>query len=269
MLKLKNEIKQFLVWLSLFGAMPFLSFHVFLFSICYYRSALEVPLVLVLPLVWICCLRAMSYAPIMSGASERMLRTPFARKNPLSLMAVFEAAGWYAIIAAGYAMLHRWFGFPKSTESFGVLSPVGGYLAFFVGSFLGMTLVLLVTRGLRGVWQQLVAMRLLTLRLLSTFVVYLVVMLQFAGLYRLISLHTPSAFSSPLRSTMDAIYFSTVTITTLGYGDISPISQWARALATAEALAGIFLIAILIGLVISFSIEEAKEHNKSDARDGL
>ena len=46
------------------------------------------------------------------------------------------------------------------------------------------------------------------------------------------------------------LYFSFVTMTSLGYGDISPVSAIARALAYLEAVSGQFYIAILVaGLV--------------------
>lgn len=49
-------------------------------------------------------------------------------------------------------------------------------------------------------------------------------------------------------------YFSYVTLTTLGYGDISPVSEVARALAVLEALTGTLFLAVLISrLVGSYS----------------
>jgi len=55
--------------------------------------------------------------------------------------------------------------------------------------------------------------------------------------------------------TATAIYFSFVTLTTLGYGDITPVSMPARMLTTAEALIGqlylVILVARLVGLHIS------------------
>jgi hypothetical protein len=53
------------------------------------------------------------------------------------------------------------------------------------------------------------------------------------------------------------VYFSFVTLTTLGYGDIAPLSQTARTLAWAEALLGqlylTILVARLVGMHISYS----------------
>ena len=57
------------------------------------------------------------------------------------------------------------------------------------------------------------------------------------------------------RHTVTSLYFSFVTLTTLGYGDITPVSTTARMLTTAEALIGqlylVVLVARLVGLHIS------------------
>lgn len=45
-------------------------------------------------------------------------------------------------------------------------------------------------------------------------------------------------------------YFSYVTLTTLGYGDISPISPLARSLAVLEALTGVLFLAVLISRLV-------------------
>jgi voltage-gated potassium channel Kch len=50
-----------------------------------------------------------------------------------------------------------------------------------------------------------------------------------------------------LSSRLDAIYFSVVTITTLGYGDFHPISPLGRLLALAETAMGILLLVLVLG----------------------
>ena len=49
----------------------------------------------------------------------------------------------------------------------------------------------------------------------------------------------------------DLTYFSFVTITTLGYGDILPLSAIAKALAYIEAVVGQIFVAVLIGALVS------------------
>ena len=62
------------------------------------------------------------------------------------------------------------------------------------------------------------------------------------------------------------IYYSYSTLTTLGYGDILPISSWARAAATLEAIIGVLYITVimarLVGLYASREIEDVIEHSE-------
>jgi len=48
----------------------------------------------------------------------------------------------------------------------------------------------------------------------------------------------------------DATYFSFVTLTTLGYGDISPLTQIGRSLAILEAITGVLYLAILVASLV-------------------
>jgi hypothetical protein len=49
----------------------------------------------------------------------------------------------------------------------------------------------------------------------------------------------------------DFLFFSFVTLTTVGYGDIVPVNGAARALAILEAITGTFYIAVLIARLVS------------------
>ena len=64
----------------------------------------------------------------------------------------------------------------------------------------------------------------------------------------------PNAFSVPILDQGNAFhtltYFSYVTLTTLGYGDISPVSNLARNLAVVEALTGTLFLAVLISRLV-------------------
>ena len=46
------------------------------------------------------------------------------------------------------------------------------------------------------------------------------------------------------------LYFSFATLTTLGYGDILPLSPIARGLASVEAVAGTFFTAVLVARLV-------------------
>lgn len=60
----------------------------------------------------------------------------------------------------------------------------------------------------------------------------------FALLYTSLSTTDPSSFTEPL-SKVDALYFTTVTFATVGFGDITPVSQLARAVVTVQMIAGL------------------------------
>lgn len=59
-------------------------------------------------------------------------------------------------------------------------------------------------------------------------------------------------FEEPIRTIMDAIYFSGVTITTLGYGDISPVVWLPKILVIHQVFAGFALI------IVSFAVYVGK-----------
>ncbi len=64
----------------------------------------------------------------------------------------------------------------------------------------------------------------------------------------------PNAFSIPIETGHGVFhtltYFSYVTLCTLGYGDISPVSNLARNLAVLEALTGTLFLAVLISRLV-------------------
>ena len=90
-------------------------------------------------------------------------------------------------------------------------------------------------------------------------VAYLLIALMWSFLYMILELAVPGSFSFPDQSSrqemMQFEYFSFVTITTLGYGDITALSNRASALALLEALIGqiymVVLVAWLVGMYVS------------------
>jgi voltage-gated potassium channel Kch len=70
------------------------------------------------------------------------------------------------------------------------------------------------------------------------------VIVGFAGSYYSMSIYS-EGFPS-IHTRLDALYFTVVTLGTVGYGDIAPVSQGARALVTFQILVNLSLIATLI-----------------------
>ncbi len=71
----------------------------------------------------------------------------------------------------------------------------------------------------------------------------------FALLYTSLSLTDSSSFSEPLNKT-DALYFTTSTFATVGFGDITPVSQLARSVVTVQMIAD--LGALLLVAKVAF-----------------
>ena len=94
-------------------------------------------------------------------------------------------------------------------------------------------------------------------RIVGAVILYLNVALLFDGLYRLITELSPGAFGGlPLtldrqRWTGDLMYFSMVTLTTVGYGDIVPVHPIARSLANMEGLIGQLYPAIILARIMT------------------
>ena len=77
--------------------------------------------------------------------------------------------------------------------------------------------------------------------ILSALVVYLVLLL-------LLLAAESSAPDASIRSFGDAVWFSLVTMTTVGYGDLSPVTPLGRVLGTVFALCSIGILTALIGI---------------------
>jgi hypothetical protein len=88
--------------------------------------------------------------------------------------------------------------------------------------------------------------RIAALVLVGLFLITLVV--GFAGIYY--SLES-EAFLKKLTSSTDALYFSFVTITTLGYGDFHPVLDCAKIVVMCQLVSGILLLFGIFPLLIS------------------
>jgi len=60
---------------------------------------------------------------------------------------------------------------------------------------------------------------------------------------------------------LNGLYFSFITLSTVGYGDITPVSKVARMLAAAEATAGLLYVAVLIARLVA--LHATRKSNES------
>ena len=160
-----------------------------------------------------------------------------------------------AIILLLPALVGTWFGYVID-HSILHLTTMG-----FTGAFLAFTGTLIVSE----VFQE----EEVTIDTISGAVcVYLLIGLTWAELYSAIEFFQPGSFTidkflpdaprwQPENQTPLFLYYSFVTLTTLGYGDITPLTPPARAFSYVEAILGqifvVVLIARLVGLHIAYS----------------
>lgn len=99
---------------------------------------------------------------------------------------------------------------------------------------------------------------------------YLLLGLIWASAYELLELVIPGAIRNstlsipPETLTPNLIYFSFTTLTTVGYGDLTPVHHVARSLAMLEALTGQLFPAILIARLVSMELISSSKKHLSD-----
>lgn len=124
-------------------------------------------------------------------------------------------------------------------------------LAFFLGTFVSIAR------------QILLPVRVNTNTMIGSVALFLLLGLMWAILYLIILELTPHSFSGiPVQSWSDNFsnmtYFSFVTLTTLGYGDIAPVTPIAQVVVYLEAIAGVFYMAIVVSSLVSANIATQK-----------
>jgi hypothetical protein len=161
---------------------------------------------------------------------------------------------WLLLFALGAALVGIW--------------RLGGPRYLVVGSVISL-LAWLVLRGVApslaaaalGVWSFLIAVGLLSVvlragrvdgeRISAALSVYMLVGLAFGGFFATLEAVQPGSLRGAGAEVADAIYFSFVTLATLGYGDVLPVSRAARALAMLETVFGQLYLAVLIARLVS------------------
>ena len=89
-------------------------------------------------------------------------------------------------------------------------------------------------------------------------------LLLFAATYQVLSTSRPDAFTEPL-SRVDCLYFVITAFATVGFGDISPVSELARVLVTGQMVGDL----VLIGLVLRvFLTAVDRGRRRAAGRDG-
>ncbi|QYJ85567.1 potassium channel family protein [Shewanella mesophila] len=102
-----------------------------------------------------------------------------------------------------------------------------------------------------------------TNKVIGSIVLFLLIGLIWSIIYILIIVVSPQAFNGvdggPWRHNLSQLtYFSFVTLTTLGYGDISPRTPFAQVMVYMEAIAGVFYMAIVVASLVSAGLSQTK-----------
>ncbi len=101
--------------------------------------------------------------------------------------------------------------------------------------------------------------------------VYLLIGFGFALYYVLLEILHPGSFYiddahnlNNLIDWFDVVYFSFTTLTTLGYGDMTPVTAMARIVSIIEAILGVMYLAILIARFVGIFIAQAMASSKEE-----
>ncbi|QQX82551.1 two pore domain potassium channel family protein [Shewanella sp. KX20019] len=98
-------------------------------------------------------------------------------------------------------------------------------------------------------------------KVVGSIALFLLLGLQWALVYLLVLAFSPNAFTGieqiPWGQNFSQMaYFSFVTLTTLGYGDISPDTPFAQVVVYMEAIAGVFYMAIVVASLVSAGLAQ-------------
>ena len=82
--------------------------------------------------------------------------------------------------------------------------------------------------------------------------------------------HTnPITGERTFNSFFDAVYWATVTLTTVGYGDLTPVTDVGRFISMISSLFGVAIIALPSGVITASYMEELKEYKEQQAAEAL
>ncbi|MEM6274532.1 MAG: ion channel [Myxococcota bacterium] len=113
--------------------------------------------------------------------------------------------------------------------------------------------------------------RVTTNMLLASLSIYLALAIIWGMLYGLLDVFYPGSFKLgpheySVPNINDLLYFSVVTLTTLGYGDISPLSPQAKTIAATEAFVGQIYLTVLVARLVGLHIAESSADREATKR---
>jgi voltage-gated potassium channel len=102
-------------------------------------------------------------------------------------------------------------------------------------------------------------------KIIGAICIYLLLGLNWSIFYVLINMAIPDSFHGLTATDIgnqlpELLYYSFVTITTLGYGDLTPVKPLARTFAYLEAIVGQFYVAVLVAWLVGMYLSEKNQH---------
>ena len=140
----------------------------------------------------------------------------------------------------------------------GVPTVAGGFLAI-------ATLVFISVVILRRIFRHPVVT---SATVSASLVVYLTLGVIWSQAYRLVEQFHPGSFTGlsgtrAIEVQRDLFYYSYVTLATLGYGDISPVSPEARSLAITESLVGQLYLVVLVSSLVGMALSQRQSRTET------
>ncbi len=132
------------------------------------------------------------------------------------------------------------------------LLPVSADGAAGGGVILAIGLVLLTAAVVRQIQKILVADHPVARGVEAIAMILPLFVVLFAYGYVWLTASDPAAFSQPINR-VDGLYFVMTVLSTVGFGDITPVSQNARIVVTVQMLLGVILIGVVAKLIIGAS----------------
>lgn len=156
-----------------------------------------------------------------------------------------------AAVALGIAVVLLWL------KTIGIISPKGDFASVAIGAFL---LILIYSFGHR-----LFKVRKVTTNVIcSALCLYLLIGLLWGSLYAVVDSLDPGSFSGNLIKDSNTYhqdiryfqYFSFMTLSTVGYGDITPQTMGATVLCQTEAILGQFFLVVLVARLVGIQVSQ-------------
>ncbi len=168
-----------------------------------------------------------------------------------------RAVLFVGVLLATPALLSEWLSYLTGFEAFVGVNTLSSAL------FLAFTAAVILRTMLRQ-------RRVTTGTILGGLCIYLLIGIFFVEVYSLVEFLSPGSFlylGEPLTAVTGAaaqyarypgiLYYSFVTLTTLGYGDVVPASHVARSMAVSEAVLGQLYVAVFIARLVGLHLAES------------